>query len=455
MARPMSVLTLTLVLAACGGDDAAPPAATAPEAVATTPAAPTASPTPNGQPNSASLTPVPSNPFAGFNFAGNTTYPALAQVRIGDISVPVGASEVHVPVTLDRPTPNTVVARVMTRNGSGGTYGIERQHFTKVDTYVIFRPGDPLEQTVRIPLVKMDAGRHFDLIFPEGVKGGVNADGTGKITAAVGAVPTVAKTSGFRQPRTFAPTGTLTYRLNPACFKWSDPGGTDTWSTKLPHGRTQPANGETGLYLDPALHTSPLPPFAIENGEVVIRSQQLLSPIMHDGAYWYHGSAMLTGQRMPATHLRYGQYEWEAMMPNRRGGWPALWLLPTTGWPPEIDVYEGFGYAPDWNFNTDWSGNLHGGAAGKRTFTTPMRVNSSKVYNVAGFDSAYHRYAVDIAPDYITWFLDGKEVYQTVNPFAGTNWFPLMNVAIKHKGDYAGGTAEMRVRSFSVWKLPD
>ncbi|OYU42023.1 MAG: hypothetical protein CFE44_26390, partial [Burkholderiales bacterium PBB4] len=59
-----------------------------------------------------------------------------------------------------------------------------------------------------------------------------------------------------------------------------------------------------------------------------------------------------------------------------------------------------------------------------------------------------------VATDYITFFVDGKETYQTVNPFKGTTWYPLMNVAVKQTGDYAGGTAEMRVRSFAVWKVP-
>ncbi|MEQ5788538.1 family 16 glycosylhydrolase, partial [Erythrobacter sp. NFXS35] len=394
------------------------------------------------------------NPFAGFDFVGGTVYPSKAQVRIGDANVPVGATEAHVPISLDRPTPNTVVARVLTRNGSGGIYGVEGQHFSRVSTHVIFRPGDPLEQTVRVPLKNMDAGRHFDLIFPEGVAGGATADGRGKITAVEGASATTARTSGFRPSRSFAATGTLAYRLDPKTVRWSDAGGADTWITKLPHGRTQPANAETGLYLDTVLHQSPLPPFGVENDELVIRSQQLLSPILHDGTYWYHGAAMLTGQKMPATQLQYGQYEWEALMPNRRGGWPALWLLPTTGWPPEIDVYEGFGYSSDWNFSRNYAANIHGGTKGKRSFTALMQVNSASVYGVSGFDSSYHRFAVDIAADYITWFVDGKEVYQTVNPFRGTSWFPLMNVAVKHGGDYVGGTGEMRVRSFAVWKAP-
>lgn len=451
---PISII-LALIIAGCGGDDSAPtsePSPVVPPPVVVSPPAP---PPPSG-PTSPIGTPPnrPTNPFADFDFAGGTVYPVKARFRIGDVTVPIGATEAHVPITLDRPAPNTVIARVLTRNGSGGSYGIEGQHFTKTSSYVIFRPGDPLERTVRIPVKNMDAGRHFDLIFPEGVAGGINADGRGKITAAVGAQATAARTSGFRQARSFAATGTLSYRLDPKTVRWNDAGGSNVWTTRLPHGRTQPGNAETGLYLDPELHQSPLPPFAVDNGEVVIRSQQLLSPVQHDGTYWYHGAAMLTGQKMPATQIRYGQYEWEARMPNRRGGWPALWLLPTSGWPPEIDVYEGFGYSPGWNFSRDFAGNIHGGERGSRTFTAIMQINAERAYGIKGFDTSFHRFAVDIAPDFITWFVDGKEVYQTVNPFRGTIWFPLMNVAVKHKGDYIGGAGEMRVRSFAVWKAP-
>lgn len=353
---------------------------------------------------------------------------------------------------LDRPTPNTVAVRVLTRNGSGRHYGYEGKHFSKVDTWLFFRPGDPLVQTVRVPLRNFDAGRHFDLIFPAGVVGGENGGGRGTITGVAGAAVSQPRTAGFRQPRTFSPSGSLAYRLDPARAAWSDGGSSTAWSTSLPHGRSQPANAETGLYLDPELHDAPRPPIAVEEGAVVLRSQQLVSPIRYDGTDWQHGAAVLTGQTMPATHIRYGQYEWEAMMPDRRGVWPALWLLPTTGWPPEIDVYEGFGYSPDWNFTRDISGNLHGGRKGKRSFTAPMRLNAGAAYDIRGFESAYHRFAVDIAPDFITWFVDGREVFQAVNPFRETTWFPLMTVAVKHEGNYTDGTAAMRVRSFRSGK---
>jgi hypothetical protein len=456
MKRLFTLALAVSSLAGCGGDETAPPAATTkPEALAAlVPSGDRVASLGSSLPEGATTTTV--NPFATFDFKSGTAYPAKAAISIGTVSVPVGATEAFVPIRINRNTPNTVIVRVMTRNGSGTLGGFEGRHFQKTATTVFFRPGDALEQTVRIPLINMDAGRTFDVILPEGVAGGGVINSSARVTAVVGAAPGVAKTSGFRAPRSFAAKGTLAYQLDPAKVTWSDPGGADVWRTRLSHGRTQPANNESGLYLDPVLHNSPLPPFAIENGEVVIRSQQLLSPIFHNNVYWKHGAAVLTGQRMPATQIQFGQYEWTAMMPNRRGGWPALWLLPTGGgWPPEIDVYEGFGYSSGWNFSRNISGNIHGGASGSRTFTALMQVNAASAYGLSGFDTGYHRFAVDIAPDFITWFVDGKETYQTVNPFRGTTWYPLMNVAVKHgTADYIGGTAEMRVRSFAVWKVP-
>jgi len=82
-------------------------------------------------------------------------------------------------------------------------------------------------------------------------------------------------------------------------------------------------------------------------------------------------AVMLSGYKATATHFKYGTVEWVARMPNRPSSWPALWLLPRSGWPPEIDVYEGFGYNGSWRFPSSLSTNLHGGAKGRRAFTRP------------------------------------------------------------------------------------
>lgn len=404
--------------------------------------------------------PAPPASLEGFDFQGGTAFPPRARASIGDVEVPPGAREVHVPITLDRPTPNTVHVRVLTRNGKWPhNAAIEGRDYERVDAALVFRPGDPLTRTLRVPLKGMAAGREFEVHFPQGVDGGRVADGTGTVRAVSGAAPTRPQEEGFRAPRRFAPAGEPAYALDLARVRWSDRGGPDAFATRLPHGRTQPANAETGLYLDPEQHRAeqgvPRPPIAVEGGALVLRSQQLASPIRYEGELWRHGAAVLTGEKMPATHLGYGQIEWEAQMPDRRGSWPALWLLPRSGWPPEIDVYEGFGDSRDWDFARDISANLHGGRGGKRSFTVPLRISAQRFYGIGGFADGYHRFAVDIAPDFITWFVDGQEVYQAVNPFQGVTWFPLMTVAVKRKGDYEGGRGEMRVRSLRVWHRPE
>ncbi len=396
----------------------------------------------------------PETTFSRFDYKGGAAFPPRARVSIGDVAVPPGAREAFVPITLDRPTPNTVHARVLTRNGAFPSPAFEGRNFERLDTVVVFRPGDPLTQTVRVSLRNLPPGTTFGLHFPEGVDGAGVADPSATVRAAQGAKPGKPQTGGFRKPRRFVPLGEPAYVLDPPSARWSDAGGENTFSSRLPHGRSQPGNGETGLYLDPATHRSPQPPIAIEGGALVLRSQQLRASITYGGKAYRHGAAVLTGERMPATRVTYGQYEWEAQMPDRRGSWPALWLLPVNGWPPEIDVYEGFGNSDGWNFARDISANLHGRHKGKRSFTAPLRIDAGRFYGLSGFASGTHRFGVDIAPDYITWFVDGTEVYQTVNPFRDTLWFPLMNVAVKHEGAYAGGSGAMRVRAMRVWRRP-
>lgn len=81
-----------------------------------------------------------------------------------------------------------------------------------------------------------------------------------------------------------------------------------------------------------------------------------------------------------------------------------------------------------------------------------MQVDAKRTYGLDGFDREFHRFAVDIQPDCITWFVDGKEVYQTLNPFPGQRWFPLMTVAVKDPRDFQDKSAEMVIRSMKVWR---
>src|SRR5690606_23042600 len=122
-------------------------------------------------------------------------------------------------------------------------------------------------------------------------------------------------------------------------------------------GRTQPGNGETGYY-----GTVDMGGFVRTDEGLALVSRRLDQPVKvgTPAVEYPFLAAMLSGHKTPETHFKYGSVEWVVKMPNRRGSWPALWLLPTSGWPPEIDVYEGFGYNGSWVFASDLSTNLHG-----------------------------------------------------------------------------------------------
>src|SRR3546814_9162461 len=68
--------------------------------------------------------------FANFDFAGGTRYPELATASVGPAFYRPGSTVAYVPISLDRPTPNTVIARVMTEDGPGlvrGVAGVDRK----------------------------------------------------------------------------------------------------------------------------------------------------------------------------------------------------------------------------------------------------------------------------------------------------------------------------------------
>ncbi|TPG16532.1 glycosyl hydrolase family protein [Sphingomonas koreensis] len=363
----------------------------------------------------------------------------------------MGADHVDVPVTLNHSTPNTVFVRVKTANGSGANYVYSGAYYKPVDTYLIFRPGDPLTQTVAIPIAKTKEQGHFKVGFPEAPQGANNGKSSAEVTSATGAQPTKAITAGFRKPHAFKATGQLTYDMSLNNVRWSGKGGPGEFSTSFTHGRSQPGNAETGLYLDNTMYPSAEPPFAVKNGALILHSQMLAQSISYQGVRYGYGAAVLNGRNMPETQLTYGQYEWQATMPNRHGSWPALWLIGVQGWPPEIDVYEGFGQNNSFDFDRDITANIHGGPINKRTFTRSMWIDATRAYGIQHVASGKHTFALDVEADYITWFVDGMETYQARNPFSEP-FYPVMDVAVKTTGSYSGGSGDMAIYSFKVWK---
>ncbi|MFF2324803.1 MULTISPECIES: family 16 glycosylhydrolase [unclassified Streptomyces] len=130
----------------------------------------------------------------------------------------------------------------------------------------------------------------------------------------------------------------------------------------------------------------------------------------------------------------YGHVETRMKIPRGQGMWPAFWMLGddlgSVGWPNsgEIDIMENVGFEP---------GTVHG------TIHGPGYSGSAGIgagYSLPGgqaFADAFHTFAVDWAPDSITWSVDGN-VYQRRTPadLGGNSWvfnkpfFIIMNLAV-------------------------
>ncbi|MFF3611815.1 ricin-type beta-trefoil lectin domain protein [Streptomyces sp. NPDC002580] len=164
---------------------------------------------------------------------------------------------------------------------------------------------------------------------------------------------------------------------------------------------------------------------------------------------WY-GTCQYTSARLNTSGkftTTYGHVEARMKIPRGQGMWPAFWMLGgdigQVGWPNsgEIDVMENVGFEP-----SAVHGTIHGpgysGAAGIGAgYTLP---------NGQVFADAFHTFAVDWAPNSITWSVDGT-VYQRRTPadLGGNTWvfnkpfFLILNLAVGGywPGDPDGSTS--------------
>ena len=149
----------------------------------------------------------------------------------------------------------------------------------------------------------------------------------------------------------------------------------------------------------------------VENGSLVLRSQR-----RDFGGRSYTSAEVRSGTKR--TVRRGNAIEWRTQIPTGKGIWPANWLVntPCDGlggcggvWPPEIDVMEIRGSAPDVNYMTHWWGT---------------------------YPAQQHLYRVEWFADSIVWYIDGTQrAKHTTNITVGTLQI-VMNTAVG--GDFDG-----------------
>lgn len=107
----------------------------------------------------------------------------------------------------------------------------------------------------------------------------------------------------------------------------------------------------------------------------------------------------------------YGRIEVKAKLPEGRGTWPAVWMLPTDweygGWPAsgEIDIMEHVGY----DFGTV-HGTIH-----TEAYNHSIGTQKGNAINVENVSTGFHVYAIDWTENEIIWYIDGQEYFRFKN----------------------------------------
>jgi beta-glucanase (GH16 family) len=182
-----------------------------------------------------------------------------------------------------------------------------------------------------------------------------------------------------------------------------------------------PWNGDFGdaRFADPG----PGGPFKVKDGILSITASK------DPEGRWSSGLIAAADASGAGTGTRYGYFEARMKMPPGPGIWSAFWLAALrpvedgTDGHVEVDVIEYYGHAP-----SSYQSVLHvwyKDPAKKRG--TLYTVDVSKESLVSDF----HTFGVDISPQAIAFFHDGKEVWrQPTPPELRTPMYPIVNLAL-------------------------
>lgn len=170
----------------------------------------------------------------------------------------------------------------------------------------------------------------------------------------------------------------------------------------------------------------------IENGNLVIQARKVIytGP---EGTRNYTSARLRTKNR---GDWKYGRFEIRASLPDGKGIWPAIWMLPTDwvygGWAAsgEIDIVELQGQVP----NTIY-GTIHfGGEYPRNTFT-----GHTYSLQFGHFANSFHVYALEWEATEIRWYVDGVQYFKANSWHSENGKFPapfdqrfhlLLNVAV-------------------------
>jgi beta-glucanase (GH16 family) len=155
----------------------------------------------------------------------------------------------------------------------------------------------------------------------------------------------------------------------------------------------------------------------------------------------YEGKNYSSARLLSKEGWTYGKFEIRARLPQGRGTWPAIWMLPdewnlgSGGWPDngEIDIMEHVGYRPNY---------IHGSVHCKAYYWRIGTQKTDTLY-IPGVMDDFHTYALEWNADSLSIFADGEKYLTFANEKEGWEKWPffknfhyVLNIAVG--GDWGG-----------------
>lgn len=171
-----------------------------------------------------------------------------------------------------------------------------------------------------------------------------------------------------------------------------------------------------------------------------------------DGRPFEYVSGLISGKSPEQTlfAFRYGYVESRVRLPQGRGLWSALWMLPSTGEAePEIDIYETVGEQPRVvQMHTHWTEDGEDRQRGFKFHGPDMTLG-------------WHTFGLEWTPDSLTWFVDGEPRWRVTDPkqIPREDMYLITNLAVG--GNFTEPPDEdtpfpssLQVDYIRVWGLP-
>jgi beta-glucanase (GH16 family) len=149
----------------------------------------------------------------------------------------------------------------------------------------------------------------------------------------------------------------------------------------------------------------------------------------------YHGKEFSSARLISNADWKYGRVEVSVKLPDARGTWPAIWMMPggwtfvDGNWPDvgEIDIMEHVGHDP---------GVVHASAHSKE-FQWQTGTQKTGLIVVPDFNEKFHSYIMEWSPEFMKVFVDDQLYFEYKNEnYDETKWpydkhfYLILNLAV-------------------------